>query len=130
MSFSSRLTICAMAGLVAVVLSAAAPAFAATAAEGAVAFQNKCATCHTSDKGGKNGIGPNLFGVAGQKSGQVASFKYTPAFKGQQITWTDDKLKSWFVEPAKTVPGTKMMLIKPVTPADADNIVEFLKTKK
>jgi cytochrome c len=128
MSSTSRLTICAISGLVAVVLSA--PAFAATAAEGADAFQKKCATCHTADKGGKNGVGPNLFGIAGQKSGQAANFKYSVAFKAQQITWTDDKLKSWFVEPAKVVPGAKMILIKPVTPADADGIVEFLKTKK
>ena len=130
MSSSSRLTICAISGLVAVVLSAAAPAFAATAAEGADAFQKKCATCHTSDKGGKNGIGPNLFGIAGQKSGQVASFKYSVPFKAQQITWTDDKLKTWFVEPAKMVPGTKMMLIKPVAPTEVDGIVEFVKSKK
>jgi cytochrome c len=130
MSSTLRLTIGAISGLVAIVLSATAPAFAATAAEGADAFQKKCATCHTADKGGKNGIGPNLFGIAGQKSGQVANFKYSVAFKAQQITWTDDKLKDWFVGPAKVVPGTKMILIKPVTPAEAESIVEFVKTKK
>jgi cytochrome c len=122
-----RPTVCTALGLAAVLSWSSAPALGAGGAE---AFQAKCAVCHTVDKGGKNGVGPDLFDIVGARSGQVANFKYSPAFKSQQITWTDDKLKEWFLAPNKMVPGTKMLLIKPVTPAEADDIITFLKTKK
>jgi len=113
------------------ILWAATPALGADAAAGETVFKAKCATCHTVEKGGKNGVGPNLFGIAGQKSAQVAGFtKYSAPFKAANITWTDDKLKSWIAAPAKVVPGTKMILIKPVTATEADDIIAFLNTKK
>ena len=120
-----------LSGIAAVVLLAGTPALGGNAAAGETAFKSKCATCHTVDKGGKNGVGPNLFGIAGEKSAQVAGFtKYSAPFKAANITWTDDKLKDWLLAPAKMVPGTKMILIKPVTPAEADDIIAYLNTKK
>ena len=118
-------------GLAAALLIGAPPALGANAAAGETAFKAKCATCHTVEKGGKNGVGPNLFGIVGQKSAQVAGFtKYSAPFKAANITWTDDKLKDWVTAPAKMVPGTKMILIKPVTATEADDIVAYLNTKK
>ena len=38
---------------------------------GAKLFKAKCATCHTSNEGGPNKQGPNLYGVMGRQSGQV-----------------------------------------------------------
>ena len=38
---------------------------------GAKIFKAKCATCHTSNDGGPNKQGPNLYGVMGRQSGQV-----------------------------------------------------------
>ena len=32
-------------------------------------FAKLCSTCHTSEKNGKNKIGPNLFGIVGRTSG-------------------------------------------------------------
>ena len=34
----------------------------------------KCAACHSINKGGKNKIGPALWGVLGRKSGSVSGF--------------------------------------------------------
>jgi cytochrome c len=118
-------------GLAIAILIAAPPALGANATAGEAVFKSKCATCHTVDKGGKNGVGPNIFGIVGQKSAQVAGFtKYSAPFKAANITWTDDKLKDWITAPAKMVPGTKMLLIKPVTATEADDIVAYLNTKK
>ena len=35
----------------------------------------KCVACHTIAKGGKNKIGPAIFGVLGRKSGSVSNYK-------------------------------------------------------
>ena len=60
------------------------------AENGAKLFKAKCATCHTCNEGGPNKQGPNLFGVMGRQSGQVAGFKYTKANKEAGITWSVD----------------------------------------
>ena len=54
------------------------------AALGAKLFKAKCATCHTCNDGGPNKQGPNLFGVIGRKSGQVAGFKYVRLYSPDQ----------------------------------------------
>lgn len=59
--------------LAAAVTLAFAPAFASgNAANGAGLFK-RCMVCHTSDKGGANRVGPNLFGVVGRTSGWPAT---------------------------------------------------------
>ena len=48
-------------------LLAATAAHAADAGNGKTIF-GRCAVCHTTNKGGGNGLGPNLFGVVGRKA--------------------------------------------------------------
>ena len=53
--------------------------FASTsAAEGAKVFK-KCAACHSISEGGKNKIGPALWGVLGRQAGSLPDYKYSKA---------------------------------------------------
>ncbi|MDZ4362704.1 cytochrome c family protein [Brevundimonas sp.] len=71
----------------------------------------RCKSCHTIDAGGANGIGPNLFGIAGRATAGHAGFAYSDAMtahRGTNPTWTLDELDLFITAPGRHVPGTKM----------------------
>ena len=82
-------------------------ASAANVANGKALF-SRCAACHTADKGGANGLGPNLYGVVGRKAGSKKDFSYSAAMKNSGIIWTDQKLDTYIAHPADMVPGNRM----------------------
>ena len=68
----------------------------------------KCAACHDFTKGGPNKVGPNLFGIVGDKKGEGRGFNFSAAMKAKGGTWTIDDLSQFIDNPKGFVPGTAM----------------------
>src|ERR1700723_4748368 len=68
----------------------------------------KCAAGHDFTKGGPNKVGPNLFGIVGDKKGEGRGFNFSAAMKAKGGTWTIDDLSQFIDNPKGFVPGTAM----------------------
>jgi cytochrome c len=70
--------------------------------------QKQCAACHSLNEGGKNGVGPNLYGVVGAGHGHVEGFNYSAVLKSKPGPWSYDALNEWLYKPSAYAPGTRM----------------------
>jgi cytochrome c len=68
----------------------------------------RCATCHTPDKGGRSGVGPNLWGIVGRDIAAAPGFNYSDALKRAEGEWTYEKLAAYVHDPKGYIPGNKM----------------------
>jgi cytochrome c len=108
-----------------------ATALAQDAAAGQRVF-NQCRACHTIDRGGRNGVGPNLHGVIGRRAASVEGFRYSNAMreKGEQgWTWTEENLHSYLRNPREVVPGTNMAFAGLRNEQQLNDLVAYLKQK-
>jgi cytochrome c len=97
------------------------------AAAGAQAFVT-CKACHTVNKGGRNGIGPNLSGLFSRPAASAPGYNYSPALKKAGLRWDDATLNQFLAGPSKKVPGTKMP-IGMADPAKRAAIIAYLKAE-
>jgi cytochrome c len=68
----------------------------------------QCRSCHTIDQGGANGVGPNLYGVAGRQVAAGVGFTYSQALQDADFTWDTTHLDPWIANPRTYLPGSRM----------------------
>lgn len=68
----------------------------------------QCAACHTVTEGGKNKVGPNLWGIVGRDVAALDSFKYSKALRKVDGVWTHEFLDRYLKSPRRAVKGTRM----------------------
>ena len=77
------------------------------AMEGQKVFK-KCAACHTIAEGGKNKIGPALWGVLGRKAGSLSDYIYSKAMANYAKVWSFEEMNGFLIKPKEWIKGTKM----------------------
>jgi cytochrome c len=102
---------------------------AGDAKAGADVFK-RCAVCHTSDKGGGDGLGPNLSGIFGRKAAVRPGYAYSAPLKKSGLVWNEANLTKWVAGPARVVPGTKMSFAGISSKKQQADVVAYLATLK
>ena len=87
----------------------------------------QCKACHSVEPG-KNGIGPTLAGIWGDKAGVVPGFEFSEAMKNSGLTWNQANLDRYLTDPRGVVPGTKMAFGGVKDAAKRQEIINYLKT--
>ncbi len=95
---------------------------------GQTVAQRLCASCHTFNEGGRNGVGPNLHGVIGSPHGHVDGFSYSAALKGKQGPWTYEDMNAWLHKPNTYAPGTRMAFAGITNTQQRADVIAYLKS--
>jgi cytochrome c len=110
----------------ALVALTASQAGAADTEHGKALYQ-ACAACHAE---GGNGMGPNLKGVFGRKSGALEDYRYSPAMLRANLVWDEANLKAYIANPQAKIKGNRMPFGGLTEPNDLDDVVAYLKILK
>lgn len=101
----------------------------ADAAKGEAVYK-KCASCHTINQGGPNGIGPNLHAIMGDSIGHGrGGFAFSDALKNHGGNWDWTSMNEWLTNPKKFAPGTKMTFAGLAKPEDRANLMAYLNSQ-
>lgn len=85
-------------------------------------------SCHSVESGRTNPAGPNLAGIIGRKAA-AGDYRYSPALRQSNITWTPAKLEEFLAGPSAMVPGTRMYMGVNDT-SERKAIIDFLAGRK
>ena len=96
-----------------------------SAAEGAKVFK-KCAACHSIAEGGKNKIGPALWGVLGRQAGSLPDYKYSKAMATHGKKWSFEEMNGFLIKPKDWIKGTKMAYAGLKNPKERASLILYM----
>lgn len=120
----------AVSVFMAVAVSFSVSAYGGDVKAGEKVFRQRCQVCHSQKKGGPNRLGPDLFGIMGQKAGTKAGFRYSRPLKNSKIVWTDANMKKWLTRPSAMVPGNRMSFAGLYNPKQVGDLIAYLHSLK
>jgi len=86
----------------------------------------KCSACHMIASGGKNMIGPNLWGVIGRTAGSVSDYKYSKAMVAYAKQWNFEEMNGYLIKPQAYIKGTKMAFAGLRKEKDRASVIKYL----
>ena len=87
----------------------------------------KCAVCHTTDSGGKNKIGPNLWNIVNAERGKKEAFSYSKPLLAMAGNWSYGSLDTFLTKPRSYIKGTKMQFSGIKKATDRAAVIAFLR---
>lgn len=96
------------------------------------AVEKRCMTCHTTEKGGANKVGPNLWDIVNRPIASHEGFSYSAPMKefsqGGTVVWDYEHLNQFLLSPKGLVRGTAMAFAGLKNPKDRANLIAYLRT--
>ncbi len=93
---------------------------------------NQCRACHTIDQGGRNGVGPNLYGIVGRRTASIDSYTYSENMRelgASGHVWTVENLRPYIANPKAVVPRGKMSYPGLRNETQLTDLLAFLRTQ-
>ena len=114
--------------LIVITAALAAGVAHADAQRGAKLYE-ECRACHATERG-VNGVGPDLHGVIGRRAGAIDAFRYSPALKRSNITWSRQTLDTYIADPQQAVPANRMPYAGMPDAKDRADLLDYLQSLK